>query len=87
MALLTASYIFAAAAACCNKRWFAAGREQACVLLEIGAVFVTFWWLSMLHPLELLPQQTPFTAFVFRGYLLLLDQVCSCRQTVYTEWM
>jgi hypothetical protein len=78
MAVVTASYILATAAAFCSQRWFAARHEQACVLLEIGAVFVAFWWLSVLHPLELLPQQTPFAAFVFRGYLLLLDQACSC---------
>jgi hypothetical protein len=74
MALLTAGYISAAAAAFRNQHKYPARHEQACVLLEVASVFVTFWWLSMLRPAELLPQQTPFSSFVFRGYLLLLDQ-------------
>lgn len=75
MAALTASFIAATAAAFLKPSWFAARHEQASVLLEVGCVFVTFWWLSIMRPRELLQQQTPFTAFVSRGYLLLFDQV------------
>jgi hypothetical protein len=85
MALLTASYIATTAAAFSEPSWFAARHEQASVLLEGSSVFVSFWWLSMLRPTELLLQQTPFTTFVFRGYLLLFDQVGSCHRMLQLQ--
>lgn len=74
-AALAAAYLSATVSAYCSRSWFAANHEQISVLLEIAAVFVTCWWLSMLRPSELLLEQTSFTSLVFRAYMLAVDKV------------